>query len=130
MHPPHVRASILALVDEGLNDCAISRRTGIPRATVRDLRRHRDGPTLDNDGPAERTETCPRCWRSARPMRFVPEDYAELLGLYLGDGSISRHPRTHRLRIVLDAKYPGIIEDAQALLKRCFLGNDIHVGAG
>ena len=130
MHPPHVRASILALVDQGLNDCAISRRTGIPRTTVRDLRQYRDEPRRHNNGDAELTETCPRCWRSARPMRFVPEDYAELLGLYLGDGSISRHPRTHRLRIVLDAKYPGIIEDAHALLKGCFPGNDIHVGAG
>ena len=36
--------------------------------------------------------------------------YCYSLGLYLGDGCISRHPRAWRLRIVLDAKYPAIIE--------------------
>jgi hypothetical protein len=28
----------------------------------------------------------------------------------LGDGCISRHPRTYRLRYALDAKYPGIVD--------------------
>jgi hypothetical protein len=33
-----------------------------------------------------------------------------VLGIYLGDGCISRHPRAWRLRITLDDKYPGIID--------------------
>ena len=37
----------------------------------------------------------------------APNGY--LLGLYLGDGCISRTGRVWRLRIVLDAKYPQII---------------------
>ncbi|HEY7150235.1 MAG TPA: helix-turn-helix domain-containing protein [Solirubrobacterales bacterium] len=125
MHPPEVRAQALALVDAGLNDCEISRRLGIPRGTVRDWRR----PTYV---PARKTplETCPRCWRAAKPMRFTPEDYAELLGLYLGDGCISTHPRTDRLRIVLDDKYPGIIEDTRRLLMRCFSQNRVHLTPG
>jgi len=32
---------VLALLRAGLNDCEISRRTGIPRATVRDWRHGR-----------------------------------------------------------------------------------------
>ena len=33
-----------------------------------------------------------------------------LLGLYLGDGCLSRHPRgVYRLRVTLDHAYPGII---------------------
>ena len=37
--------------------------------------------------------------------------YVYLLGLYLGDGCISAHPRqVYKLRIVLDLKYPGIIK--------------------
>jgi hypothetical protein len=36
--------------------------------------------------------------------------YCYLLGLYLGDGCISRNGRVWRLRITLDAKYPGIID--------------------
>jgi hypothetical protein len=35
--------------------------------------------------------------------------YSYLLGLYLGDGCISRDRRVWRLRIVLDTKYPAII---------------------
>jgi hypothetical protein len=58
-------------------------------------------------------------------MRFTPEDYSELLAMYLGDGSISQHPRTQRLRIVLDKKYPQIIEDARGLLERCFPANGV-----
>jgi LAGLIDADG-like domain len=120
----------LELVDRGLNDCEVARRTGISRWTVRDMRRYGDEPRHRNGNLRALTETCPRCWRWAKPMRFTPEDYAELLGLYLGDGSISHGARTDRLRIVLDTRYPGIIEDTRLLLTRCFLENRVHVGKG
>jgi hypothetical protein len=60
-----------------------------------------------------------------RPIRASDPDYAELLGLYLGDGSISTHARTLRLRIALDAKYPLIIRDAVDLLGRVFPENPV-----
>jgi hypothetical protein len=60
-------------------------------------------------------------------MRFSDHDYAELLGLYLGDGSISKAPRAHRLRIALDAKYPVVIEEGRQLLVRCFPENAVDV---
>jgi hypothetical protein len=60
-------------------------------------------------------------------MRFIPSDYSALLGTYLGDGSISKGPRTMRLRIALDAKYPLIIEETRALLSRCFPQNSVDV---
>jgi hypothetical protein len=46
------------------------------------------------------------------PDRIRPlpgQDYAYVLGMYLGDGCISRTGRTERLRITLDAKYPQIV---------------------
>jgi hypothetical protein len=58
-------------------------------------------------------------------MRFTADDYSELLGLYLGDGCISDGARTSRLRISFDSKYPGIINDARALLERCFPNNPV-----
>jgi hypothetical protein len=121
MHPPEVREAALKLVAEGLNDCEISRRMGIPRGTIRDWRR----PTYVPRDPSAPRNPCPRCWRGAKPMRFTDDDYAELLALYLGDGYISKGPRTHRLRIALDAKYPRIIEDTRALLERCLPHNDV-----
>ena len=41
---------------------------------------------------------------------FPPEAYCYLLGLYLGDGCISRRARVWHLRITLDKKYPAIID--------------------
>lgn len=58
-------------------------------------------------------------------MRLSPADCAELLGLYLGDGHVTQQARTQRLRIFLDAKYPTIVSDAEALLRRCFPGNRV-----
>jgi hypothetical protein len=120
MHPPEVKAAALTLIEQGHNDCEVSRITGIARTTIRDWRSPAYVP--------QRTyplETCPRCWRAAKPMRFTAEDYSELLGLYLGDGYISEGARTQRMRIALDMKYPGIIRDARSLLSRCFPHNDV-----
>jgi hypothetical protein len=122
MHPPNVRAEALALVDAGLNDCEISRRLGIPRRTILDWRRPTYVPRRSTP-----LELCPRCWRRAKPIGFTPEDYAELLGFYLGDGCISEVARTQRLRISLDSKYPGIIESARGLLERCFPDNPVDI---
>jgi hypothetical protein len=43
--------------------------------------------------------------------------FAYLLGLYLGDGTISAHPRdVYRLRIFLDRTYPIIVAECQAAM--------------
>src|SRR3954452_16281796 len=121
MHPPEIRAEALALVEQGLNDCEISRRLGVPRLTILDWRR----PPKERYARRLIRETCRRCWHPAKPMRFTQSDYAELLGFYLGDGCISDHARTQRLRISLDSKYPGIIEAARSLLRRCLPHNPV-----
>lgn len=118
MHPPAVRAEALALVAEGLNDCEVARRMGLPRETVRSWR----APAYVRTQPAQ---VCARCWEAARPMWFSDTDYAELLGLYLGDSHIVRARRTFRLRLFLDSTYPQIIDEARALLERCFARNGI-----
>jgi hypothetical protein len=43
-----------------------------------------------------------------------------IASLYLGDGHISPMPRSERLRLSLDAKYPTIVAEAEALLRRVF----------
>lgn len=52
----------------------------------------------------------------------LPESqYAYLLGLYLGDGCISKAKRgVYCLRITLDAKYPQIISECQGALTLSF----------
>lgn len=44
-----------------------------------------------------------------KPIQWAA--YSYLLGLYLGDGCISRSGRVWRLRVVLDNAYPNIIEE-------------------
>jgi hypothetical protein len=117
VRPPAERQAALALIAQGLNDCEVARRLGIPRRTVRDWR----------VAPARLTRgVCPRCWRPTSLVLFSADDYAELLGLYLGDGHISSFPRTERLRLMLDAKYPLIVDEAAELLNRIVL--DCKVG--
>jgi LAGLIDADG-like domain/Homeodomain-like domain len=116
--PGQIKQQALELIAAGHNDCEVSRRLGIPRGTIRDWRRPGNQRRVE-------IETCPRCWRAAKPIRFTPGDYCELLGLYLGDGCISTHARTCRLRIALDAKYPGIIGDAVKLLERSLPENPV-----
>lgn len=127
MHPSEVREHIAELVSLEVNDCEISRLTGVPRTTIRDLRHSIvNGSGL---GAANGREPCPRCWHAARPMRFTAPDYAELLGLYLGDGHIARAGRTHQLRIFLDAKYARVVSESHELLERCFEGNRVGRGS-
>ena len=87
-------ATALDLARNGLSCAEIARRTSIPRRTISDW------------------------WTGATPAARKPIDveslpkpqYAYVLGLYLGDGCISRTGRTQRLRITLDASYPVIID--------------------
>lgn len=91
-----------------MNDCEVARRIGVPRRTVRDWRIK---PSVPRD-------VCLRCWRPTSPVAFSAADYSELLGLYLGDGHVTVMARAERLRLMLDAKYPVIVDDAAALLAR------------
>ncbi|MGW3556987.1 hypothetical protein ACWDNT_06380 [Streptomyces sp. NPDC000963] len=66
---------------------------------------------------ARRTSApCPRC----RPIPELPDDtaaYAYLLGLYLGDGCISDHPRGgHYLRIACADAWPRLIEACRSAI--------------
>jgi hypothetical protein len=97
----------------GLNDCQIGRLMGISRGTIRDWRA---GKVRASDGVglyAGRGD-CPRCDGAPLDAGW----YAYLLGLYLGDGCISKHPRgVFRLRIVLDERYLGIISECSAAIR-------------
>lgn len=57
----------------------------------------------------------------------LPPDYVYLLGLYLGDGCLSRHPRNvYKLRLALDAAYPGIVESASGAVKAVMPANNVN----
>jgi hypothetical protein len=97
------------LIAAGMNDCAIARLTGIPRPTVRDWRCR---PPARLRLPAALSA----CGVDHDFAALPAAAYAYLLGLYLGDGCISRDRRVWKLRIVLDKKYPAIIDRCRAAM--------------
>jgi hypothetical protein len=105
---------VLNLIAAGFNDCQVARITGIPRRTVLDWR-HGRTPRRKRSPTGSAPTECEIC-QGRTPSPPQPE-YAYLLGLYLGDGCISQTPRSYRIRFVLDAKYPGIIQRCAAGLE-------------
>lgn len=114
MHPEATVAAALKLHAAGLNNCEISRRTGVSRPTVREWVNGR----LPHCYAPGASGLCKRCGGSEHRFDQLPKDYVYLLGLYLGDGSIATHPRgVHRLRITLDMRYPGIVRECETAMR-------------
>ncbi len=112
----------LQLSDSGWNNCQISRELGVNRRTVSDWVRARTRirkPARSHRPPRVRGATpCPRCPHSTESIPGITAHaYAYLLGLYLGDGLISAHPRgVYRLRVFLDRAYPMIVAECSAAM--------------
>jgi hypothetical protein len=96
------------LIGRGISLRGISVATGISRAALRDWREHPEG--------IYRRAACPRC--AAHPTLPEPQaDYAYLLGLYLGDGCISRagarDKDVWKLRIACADAWPGLVRECE-----------------
>jgi hypothetical protein len=61
-------------------------------------------------------------WRPPEPAA-----YSHLLGLYLGDGHLARHPRTYRLVITCDAAYPALVEACRVSIASTALPRTVRV---
>ena len=100
-----------SLVNEGLSDYEIARRTGINRSTVQRWR-HRDRPPGLGLGPA-----------AAEWGVCDAHAYCYLLGAYLGDGHVNhRPPHTWALRLACDRQYRQIIAEIMAAMEATFPG--------
>ncbi len=108
-HGPEKIGKALRLNAMGLDSHTISSRLDVPRGTVRDWLAGR----VPRSATIAWAGGCRSCGQLDHRFRDLPASYAYLLGLYLGDGCISRHPRgVYRLRICLDARYPNIVREA------------------
>ncbi len=120
MHPPQVKQAALDLIAAGHNDCEVSRRLGVPggRSWTGAGRRMsrcasmRSKPVRGAGGPRSPCGSPTRTTQNCSPCISGMAVSLEL-------------PRTHRLRISLDTKYPKIIEGAHGLLERCFPENRV-----
>ncbi|MEU9716140.1 transcriptional regulator [Streptomyces sp. NPDC047976] len=104
MYDLATRRHALALLNAGRSLNSVSKETGISRAAIRAWRTRIDPlPRMNQSAPCS-----------------GPSDaaaYAYLLGLYLGDGCISPHPRGgHCLRIACADAWPGLIELCRAAI--------------
>jgi hypothetical protein len=80
MYNEDVRQEALGLIDRGVSLRAVHRSTGVSRATLRDW--------LDHPEKTGQRASCPR-WATPPSLPEPADDYAYLLGRYLGDGCIS-----------------------------------------
>jgi hypothetical protein len=105
---------VAALIAEGLNDSAVARRTGIPRATIKDWRHER---RWERWPYSAHTVSCSRCGAPKHDYSALPHAYAYLLGMNLGDGHIVECPKeVYRLTIAMDPAYPQIIRECVAAI--------------
>jgi hypothetical protein len=100
---------VVALAATGLSQAEIARRTGIPRLTVSGWLR---APPPRHVAPAESLDTAA---------------YSYLLGMYLGDGHLAAFPRAWCLRIVLDARYAGIVDECVRAVRAVVPANSVGV---
>jgi hypothetical protein len=113
MYDISTRKRALALVGQGRSLNSVSRETGISRAAIRAWQ--------------ERLEPRPRATPHEAGPPADDSAYAYLLGLYLGDGCISAHPRGgHYLRIVCADAWPGLIAQCREAVERVRPGTGVY----
>ncbi|MFJ9377481.1 helix-turn-helix domain-containing protein [Streptomyces sp. NPDC101455] len=98
MYDISTRKRALALLEQGRSLNSVSRQTGISRAAIRSWQR--------------RLEPLPSITTPAPGPPADAQAYAYLLGLYLGDGCVSAHPRGtgYYLRIACADAWSGLIQ--------------------
>ena len=98
-----------------INASVIARVTLIPRSTIRGW--------LNQRGPRRQRRV------SGLNVASLPgPEYSYLLGFYLGDGALSKHPRgVYRLRIVQDKRYTGIVDECVSAMQAVMPHNRVTV---
>lgn len=110
------RNHVLGLLAGGRSLNSVSKETGISRSAIRAWH-------VRLEPPPHLLNQAARC--------STPTDtpaYAYLLGLYLGDGCISPHPRGgHHLRIACADAWPGLIERCRDAITAVRPGDKVYL---
>jgi hypothetical protein len=116
MYDDEVRIAARTAMSAGESLNSISKRLGISRSALREWRDRPERPKRSTD--------CPRC----RTEGQLPgEDYAQLFGLYLGDGCLSALKKdVYSLRIACDDKYLRLINEAAAAVAALHPSRPVH----
>ncbi|MEP6761788.1 MAG: transcriptional regulator [Sporichthyaceae bacterium] len=121
MYDVPTRRRTLELIAAGASLNPTSKQTGINRATLRGWK--------DSPDRAIRTATRSTCCRCSEAP-CAPEDleaYRYLLGLYLGDGCLSKaaNKDVWVLRISCDDNWPGLQNQCETAIARVLPGNRV-----
>lgn len=103
-YPRSVRAAAVDAVRAGRRPVQVAAELALSPTTVYAWL-HADAPHL-----VRALQPCFRCSDGSR-LPSDPALYAQLLGLYLGDGCLSRAPRAWVLRITCDDRWPGVARE-------------------
>ena len=109
--------AVFGLLNQDIGPAEASRRTGVPFETIlnwkqgrlpKRYRLHRAG-----------IEFCPACGGVEHDFATLEaSDYSYVLGVYLGDGWLTKHSKgTWALRVAQDMKYPGLVEECCAAIQ-------------
>jgi hypothetical protein len=115
MHPVRTVELALLLSDLDVLDRENAEILGVSAWTVRHWRngRRRNGQRrVWNERP------CPRC----DDTQLNRAAYAYLLGLYLGDGHVLRHPRSWSLTVSCSSDWPGLMDAADQAMRQVLPG--------
>jgi hypothetical protein len=111
---------VMEMLSTGMKISEIALATGINRSSISNWKQ-RKGRSLtktvshDGEGADQYLKTFIENMNESRRL-----DYSYLLGLYLGDGCIYEFPRTYRLTITLDKKYPSLNSQVENVFFRFF----------
>ncbi|MEV6685704.1 helix-turn-helix domain-containing protein [Streptomyces sp. NPDC051130] len=116
MYDLMTRERALSLLADGRSLNSVSKETGISRSAIRAWRSR----------PEPRPHLLNQAAHCAAPTDTPA--YAYLLGLYLGDGCISPHPRGgYHLRIACADAWPGLIEQCRSAIAAVRPGDRIYL---
>jgi hypothetical protein len=100
---------VFALKACGHTDRTISELTGVPISTIRQWRKQRLSARIRC---SLADSACDTCGGGRHDFASVPcKPYSYLLGVYLGDGCLTRWGGSWIFRVSLDDHYPGIVAD-------------------
>jgi hypothetical protein len=122
MYDVPTRRRALKLIAAGASLNATSKQTGINRSTLREWR---DSP--DRAITAATPATCCRCSEAPRAPEALAA-YRYLLGLYLGDGCLSKaaHKGVWVLRISCDDHWPGLQDECARAVAAVMPANKVN----
>ncbi|MET9453764.1 helix-turn-helix domain-containing protein [Streptomyces canus] len=120
-HGTEVRQKALTLLRGGARNAEVARKFSVPLGTIaywKHLDRAKRG-----ECPGKHDPKCPRC--DGRDLDTAA--YSYLLGLYLGDGHISRYSehRVPNLMITCDESWPGLMDACEQAMRKVFPDNAV-----